>query len=213
MAIQANAEIALKYPEGIRLEDAERFQAVVSASRQMQHLTEDLLLLARTDQTIHPRPKILDISDLLRHLVQLYIPRAEYQQICLTAYLVPNIFVLGEGNQLNHLFTNLLANALKYTPHGGKVDVSLRQQRGHVFVEVRDTGIGMAPDDLEHVFDRFWRAEQSRSCAGSEVGAGLGLAIAESIAHSHHGKIQVQSQVGQGSTFTVRLPMAAANRQ
>jgi two-component system sensor histidine kinase BaeS len=101
---------------------------------------------------------------------------------------------------------NLLSNAVKYTPQGGSVAIDCSQDGGQVVLSVRDTGVGIAPGDLPHVFDRFWRADQARSRTGHRPGVGLGLAISKWIVEAHGGTIAVQSRPGRGTTFTVTLP-------
>ena len=101
---------------------------------------------------------------------------------------------------------NLVTNALRYTPSGGRIVLSARRQGGAVALAVADTGAGIAPDALPHVFDRFYRSDPARSQQDGE--SGLGLAIAKSITEAHGGKIEVQSELGRGTTFTVLLPVA-----
>lgn len=112
--------------------------------------------------------------------------------------------LVGEPVQLRRLFTNLIENALHYTPSGGVVEIKTSHAGSHLYVNVQDTGVGIAPEQIEHVFDRFWRADRSRSYHAG--GAGLGLAIAQAIAQNHGGSIAITSQLGVGSCFTVRLP-------
>lgn len=112
---------------------------------------------------------------------------------------------MGDSAQLSRLFSNLLENALQYTPEGGSVTLTLHQQNRYAIVSVRDTGIGLAPEQIAHVFDRFWRADKARS--RREGGTGLGLAIAAAIAKHHGGKITVTSELDVGSCFQVRLPL------
>jgi len=104
------------------------------------------------------------------------------------------------------LFLNLVDNAIKYTPEGGRVTLSWRREDGWVRVDVSDTGVGIPPEDLPHIFERFYRVDKARS--RERGGTGLGLSIAQWIAHAHGGRIEVESQVGQGTTFTVWLPEA-----
>jgi signal transduction histidine kinase len=104
------------------------------------------------------------------------------------------------------MLLNLVTNAIKYTPAGGTVALRLAQEDGAVVFTVADTGIGIAPGDLPHIFDRFWRADPARSRTGDRPGTGLGLAITKWIAEAHGGSITVQSRPGRGSVFTVRLP-------
>ena len=203
MAIKSNVSVALKYPDGIRPADAEKFEAIASATQQMTHLTEDLLLLARTDKAVIPNRQPVNLTQVLEQLVELYQPQAQTQQIILQAHSAKSAFTLGDAAQLSRLFTNLIMNALHYTLEGG-VEVKLSRAGQHLVVDVDDTGIGIASESLARVFDRFWRADQSRS--HWEGGSGLGLAIAQSIARSHGGTISVSSQMGVGSCFTVRLP-------
>ncbi len=102
---------------------------------------------------------------------------------------------------------NVVSNALQHTPENGKVAIRLKQMEGQALVVVEDASIGIDPKDQRHIFDRFYRVNKGRSRQSG--GSGLGLSIAQAIAASHGGKIQVQSQVGQGSTFTITLPIAS----
>jgi two-component system, OmpR family, manganese sensing sensor histidine kinase len=204
MAIKSNVKIALKYSEGMRDSDAEKFTAVDSAVSQMTHLTEDLLLLARTEQTPSKANQVVDLGMILESLLQLYTPQAEEKQINLKGYLVDYLYLLGEPVHLNRLFSNLIENALKYTPEGGTVEIQTIKEGQQLRVNVRDTGIGIEPENINHVFDRFWRGDSSRTYR--DGGSGLGLAIAQVIAQNHGGLITVSSKVGIGSCFTVRLP-------
>jgi signal transduction histidine kinase len=118
--------------------------------------------------------------------------------------------LVGDGDRLAQVFTNLVDNALKFTPAGGQVILSARQDGTEMEIEVRDTGSGIAPEALGRVFDRFYQADASRA-RRERQGAGLGLAIAREIVAAHGGKISVRSHLGQGTAFTVRLPLAQAN--
>lgn len=204
MAIKSNAAVALKYPEGIRPSDAEKFEAISSAIRQMTSITEDLLFLARNERVPQQNWERINLVALLVHLVQLYQPEAAERSIQLKADLPEFLWIMGDVAQLTRLFTNLIDNALHYTPPGGNIDVKVEHTAAYVDIHIHDTGVGIAPEHIEKVFDRFWRADRSR--AQWEGGAGLGLSIAQSIAHAHNGKITVFSQPGMGSCFSVRLP-------
>lgn len=202
MAIETNVEVALTYPESDRSKgDTEKFEAIASAASQMTHLTEDLLFLSRTNNLPKHHWEALNLTDLLDDLVQLYQPQAEKTNIRLQTDESEPLYLLGDAGQLNRLFTNLLVNALRYTPEGGRVDIERHLVGRQIVVSVKDTGLGIPPEQLERVFDRFWRAEQSR--AYQSGGSGLGLAIAQAIAQTHSGLITVTSQVGVGSCFTV----------
>lgn len=207
MAIKSNVKIALKYSEGMRDSDKAKFQSVDSAVSQMTHLTEDLLLLARTEQAPSQAHQPVDLGIILDSLLQLYTPQAEEKRIALKADVSENLYLLGDPVQLSRLFSNLIENALKYTPEGGTVEIQTGKEGYQLRVSVRDTGIGIEPENIKHVFDRFWRAKGDRHYRDSS--SGLGLAIAQAIAKHHGGLITVTSKVGIGSCFTVRLPMGA----
>ena len=223
MAIKSNAAVALKYREGMRTTDTEKFKAITSAVSQMTRLTEDLLLLARTEQIPNSDRATINLEEFLDSLVLLYKPQAQAKQIELTAHLSKlnvapgatsggtlsaGLYLLGDSVQLTQLFTNLIENALQYTPIGGKVEIQTSRSGRHLWVSVRDTGMGIAPEHLDLVFERFWRADRSRSYWAG--GSGLGLAIAQAIAKNHGGLITVTSQLGVGSCFTVRLSAGAS---
>ena len=208
MAIKSNAAVAIKYPEAIRETDLEKFQAILSATTQMSSLTEDLLLLARTDIIPNQDPSCVNLREILDNLYTLYKPQSEAKQIQIKLQLDQDLYVLGDCEQLKRLFTNLLENAINYTSVQGKIEVTNRSIGYHIYVNVKDTGVGIAPDNLDKVFDRFWRADESRTynCGGS----GLGLAIAQAIAKKHGGLITVKSELGVGSCFTIRLLSTSA---
>ena len=209
MAIKSNVSVALKYSNGMRTTDVEKFQAIASATNQMTRLTEDLLFLIRTDEAPSRDGAVISLTSILSNLVQLYKPQAEAKQIYLKTQLISSLYLLGDSVQLIRLFTNLIENALHYTPSGGIIELKTSRIGSQLYVNVRDTGIGIAQKHIEHVFERFWQADQSRSYSGE--GSGLGLAIAQAIAQNHGGLITVTSQLGVGSCFTVRLPANASN--
>jgi signal transduction histidine kinase len=204
MAIKTNAAVALRYPEGMRDLDADKFRAIKSASAQLTALTENLLLLARTDQAPLQQQEIVDLSHLLKQLLQLYQPQFEDKQIHLKIQLNDCLSVVGNKVQLSRLFTNLIDNALRYTSVGGIVEIQTTLARDRLAISVKDTGIGIAPEHLDHIFERFWQADPARAYQAG--GFGLGLAIAQGIAQNHGGKITVASELGRGSCFTVGLP-------
>jgi two-component system, OmpR family, sensor kinase len=175
-------------------------------SSRMGRLLEDLLTLARTDaapdlDTLRLRPCQFDelASDVLRTAATL----ANGQHLELVA--PEPITILGDPDRLQQLMLVLLDNALLHTPPAGTVTLSVGQSSDVATIAVADTGSGIAPEHLPHLFDRFYRADTAR--ARESGGTGLGLAIARAIAESHHGKISVASEVGKGTTFTVTLPI------
>lgn len=205
MAIASNVEVALKYPEGMRDEDCEVFAAIASATTQMTHLTEDLLMLARSDRQQIPIKSPINLSALLTDLVALYQPQAQVSGIALTSAIAPDLHLWGDRDQITRALTNLMQNALQYTPEGGQVAVNAQTNHQHIQIMVKDTGIGIAPEQLPNVFERFWRADAART--HDQGGSGLGLAITQAIVQQHGGSISVTSQPEQGSCFTVELPI------
>lgn len=137
-------------------------------------------------------------------MVLLHQPQAEAKQITFSADLEPALTVAGDPEQLKRVFQNLLSNALFYTDFGGWIKIFAHQVQTQVMIEVTDTGIGIAPENLAKIFDRFWRSDTSRSYHSG--GAGIGLAIVQTIIQQHQGNITVESQVGVGSCFRVTFP-------
>jgi OmpR-family two-component system manganese-sensing sensor histidine kinase len=210
MAIKTNAAVALKYSQGMREGDLEKFSAIASASNQMTCLTEDLLMLARLDRDIQLPKEVINLTELLQNLLILYESRIAEKALNLREDFVANLEILGDEIQLFRLFVNLLENALRYTPEQGKIIISTKQEEGKVLVRVEDTGIGIAAEDCDRIFERFWQADRARSyqdSASQLTGSGLGLAIAREIAQTHGGDISVASVVEQGTCFTVSFPI------
>jgi len=168
-------------------------------------LSTDLLFLSRLDQgRMFWRQEPINLSDLLRVAVEQISTLADEKGITLSDSLEDTLWVRGDQDHLIRLFLNLLDNALKYTPAGGKVRVTARREGSEVRVAVSDTGPGIPAEALPHLFDRFFRVDADRSRRTG--GAGLGLAIAYEIARRHGGTLTVQSREGEGTTFVVWLP-------
>lgn len=207
-AIKTSIEVMLNHPERVHPQDVKKIAFVVSAINQMNHLVEDLLFLARTDATtagaIQSRLP-LPLDEVLKEIVEVLEPQIEAKNITFNCNLRSGITVIGNASELTRLFFNLLENALQYTPKNGAVTLNMSSFDRAVVVSIADTGIGIAPEHLPLVFNRFWRADKARSYRNS--GTGLGLAIAQSIARSHGGEITVSSQIGVGSCFRVHLPV------
>ena len=145
----------------------------------------------------------IDLARLVRDACELLEPVAEDKGLSLTCDTPQTCALVGDRRMIQRILSNLLDNALKYTPAGGAVKISFLEKRGQeVVVAVQDTGIGIPPNDLPHIFERFYRCDQSRS----EPGTGLGLSLARALARAHNGDITVTSTLGQGSTFTLILP-------
>ena len=209
MAIKSNTQVALKYPAGMRDGDLDKFESIESATTQMTKLTEDLLWLARTDGNDRQKWARIDLTEVLADVLQTHQALALSKKIDLQGEVAAALFVTGDRPQLLRVFTNLVENAVHYTPDGGIVIVKAERIRQQIIVRVQDTGVGIAPEHLSKIFDRFWRADTSRT--QWEGGSGLGLAIAQSIVARHGGKITVNSEIDCGSCFTVYLLTSCTN--
>ena len=202
--IQTSTAVMQSHPDRIHPADGKKLAAIASATRQMGQLVEDLLLLARLDEAGAGHLRSLPLGELLGELAELWQVQAEQRHLHFIADLCAGQ-VMGDGPQLRRLFMNLLDNAVKYTPPGGTITLQARRQGPLWVITVQDTGPGIAPEHLTKVFDRFWRADTARA---PQRGSGLGLAIARSIAQSHRGRLTLHSEVGQGTTARVQLPVA-----
>ncbi len=205
--IQSNLDIVLDHSNEGVLDNLEWINNAHNEARRLSKLVADLLTLARSDsQAAALHMDDVDLSALLDHLVELFQTVAQAGELSLTQEIEPNIHIQGDKSRLHQLFVILLDNACKYTNPGGSIYLSLASQKGGAIVRISDTGQGIDEQDIDRVFERFYRADKARERDGAS-GAGLGLAIAKWVAEAHGGKIQLQSQVGQGTTVTVQLPL------
>ena len=204
--IRTTAELTLRRersPDTYR----EALRQVVLESERTSRLVEDLLLLARADAGL-PALSLerLELTPLVRDVCQQGQVLAEARQLQISTEAPEDpVYVEANDPALRRLLLLLLDNAVKYTPAGGRITVSVGSDSAGATVAVRDTGIGIADSALPHVFERFYRADESRNRDAG--GTGLGLAIAKWIAERHHASLEAQSVVGEGSTFRVRFPV------
>ena len=204
MAVKTNANTALKYPDGMRAGDLKKFNAIASATEQIITLAEDLLILARAEADLDSATEQIDLALLLQQIATKYQAQIDAKFMTLEVGIQADLWLQGYSNSLHRVFINLLENAIHYTLSGGKIRISADRIDRQIEIAIIDNGVGITPDDLERIFDRFWREDRSRT--RWEGGSGLGLAIARSIVEQHHGSIRVQSKLGEGSQFIVRLP-------
>ncbi len=176
-------------------------------AERMRHMVADLLDLARLDAGLRALDRSpLDLRLILSAAVERFRPRAGEKAIHLQADLAEHLPpMIGDGERLSQVVANLLDNALKHTPSGGRVVLAAAGAEGGVEVAVKDSGAGIPPDDLGRIFERFYQVDKSRARSG---GMGLGLAIAKEIVEAHGGRLRAESVVGLGSKFTVWLPLA-----
>ncbi|MCO4100970.1 sensor histidine kinase [Gemmatimonas sp.] len=208
--MRADVERAM-HPGANETEQAIALEEALQQVTRMADLVDSLLTLARADEgrfDLYREP--IELAPLAREVVETARLLGEDSGLIIEASSFENAEVLGDVTRLRQLFLNLVTNAIKYTPRGGTVEISLTRDAEVVRFAVRDTGIGIAAADLPYVFERFWRADRVRSRASERGGFGLGLAISQWIAQAHSGTLDVQSRLGRGSTFTVTLPLAGA---
>lgn len=208
MVLRAGVERSLTHPK-VPSELVDSLDETLRQINQMTELITNLLTLARADEG---RAGLVTAPADLRSYVAEAAETAELlgaEQGVQVAFTVPDRPVVAsvEAGRIRQLLLNLVTNAVKYTPAGGEVELTLGVQGGEAELVVRDSGIGIAPGDLEHVFDRFWRADPARSRTGDRPGVGLGLAIAKWIVEAHDGTISLQSRPGRGTTVRVMLPV------
>ncbi|PZO37342.1 MAG: two-component sensor histidine kinase [Shackletoniella antarctica] len=205
-AVQATTESVIRLPDISDAEARDTLQVIARQNHRLTRLVSDLLLLSRLDiQTSTPGLAccLQDVlSDIEEEMAALAIAKGIY--LWLDQPAAPPLIVIGHEEQLYRLVLNVVSNALQHTSADGKVTIRLRAVDKHALITVEDTGAGIHYNDQPRIFDRFYRIEKDRSRQSG--GAGLGLSIALAIAQAHGGDIQVKSEVGKGSCFTIQLP-------
>jgi heavy metal sensor kinase len=203
-AIRTEAEVALRKPLSVQ-EHQDLLGSILEECQRLTLLTEQLLTLAREDAGGAGMSRApVDLTNLVLGVLETMRPLAELKGVSLENQCDGALRVAGDEARLRQVFVNLLENAIKYTPAGGKVWVELGLAGPSVAVAVHDTGIGIPPEHLPHVFDRFYRVDKARTRA--EGGTGLGLSIAQKVVADHGGHIELDSTPGRGTTCTVTLP-------
>ena len=184
-------------------EQDEQVQTIVSATRRMERLIHDLLDVTKAEQgKLSIRRDAIDPTAVARDVVASHEPIAASRQIAFEASVADDLpRVCGDGDRLAQALTNLIGNAFKFTPAGGVVRLSVEQRDDKVRFEVSDTGAGIAPGDLPHLFEPFWQAKKT-----AHMGAGLGLKITRAIVEAHDGSIEVTNREGGGACFRFELP-------
>jgi heavy metal sensor kinase len=206
--LRGEAEIAL-----LKARSVEEYQHVLASQLEefdkLTKMVNQLLVLARAETgEIQWRDQTVDLSGLASSLAEQMEPIASAKNVALEAKVDSEVAVRGDSNWLERVILNMLDNAIKFTSDGGIVRLTLKPSDGWALLSVQDTGVGIPASAIPHIFDRFFRAESSRS--KHVEGVGLGLALVKWIVERHGGHIQVESQPGQGSRFTVMLPLSAA---
>jgi signal transduction histidine kinase len=200
--IRGAAELALQSDQG---PDVSR-QALAECVEESDHLLTMLntfMDIAEAETgTLRLRLERLNISALIQDTIDMYSHVAEDKRISISVDTPPEVWLTADRSRMRQVVANLLDNAVKYTPPGGRVELKVLRQDEAVVISVKDTGAGMRPDELPRIWDRLYRGDESRS----ERGLGLGLSLVRAVVQAHRGRIDVTSAIGVGSIFTVALP-------
>jgi len=202
MAMQANLEAMI---DGVVATDAEHLITVNSEVLRLGRLVEAQLKLSRLEaRMVEFNPRKLDLGLLITRLISNYTLLVESSGLVLDFSAEKEVFVYADPDMIRQVAANLISNAIRYTPEGGRIRVLVRRKQQTAELQVTDTGIGMDKKDLEAIFEKFHRAESNPN--KDSGGLGIGLAIAREIVDIHKGRIEVQSELGLGSSFTLILP-------
>jgi signal transduction histidine kinase len=203
--IQGNLEGML---DGIYQPTPEQLEATLEETRILARLVEDLRILSLAEAGELPLQQTpVDIADLVSDVFTSFSGQAEAANLELRADLPADpasILVMGDADRLDQVLSNLMANAIRHTAAGGTITLGVTATPELVRIRVQDCGEGIAPEDLPYIFDRFWRADRARTHSGG-AGSGLGLSIANQLVRAHGGKIEVESELGRGTTFQIEL--------
>lgn len=204
--IQTNLDVVLGNPQATVESQIKWLENIKIENERMSSLVSDLLLLSRADTNeAIVSMGILNLTALVLEVETTFNAVAEQHRLFLSSTVEEEIFIQGDKDRIKQLLVILIDNAIKYTAPNGKVNVSLFRNESYAAIEISDTGIGMTPEEISRVFDRFYRGKQSRLY--NSDGSGLGLSIAKLIAEEHGGRIMAESQIGKGSVFKVVMPM------
>ena len=180
-------------------------QIIFQESKRIQLLIEDLLILSKIEKDEpHITKSKINIDDLIANLLPVFKQQAEQKEIALHFEIKNNLFLQADEEKVKQIILNIFMNAINYTPRKGHVSILIKEINDTILIQLSDTGIGIEKEALPRIFERFYRIDKDRS--RETGGTGLGLAIVKHIVEAHQGKIEVKSELGQGSTFSIYLP-------
>jgi two-component Ni(II)/redox sensor kinase NrsS len=207
-SLLATAEAILRTPTSQWQDLTVMLEMLERQGRRLSYLITDLLFLSNLEQdSVNTPDQICCLNDLVSDLTEEFLELATLANIQLSWHIPSEeISVLGNEAQLYRLVSNLISNALNYTPAGGQVLVSLSKKDNIAIIQVKDTGIGISPGEQDKIWQRFYRIPVDGELTRKTTGTGLGLAIVKAIAHRHHAHLKVESSLGAGSIFTFEIP-------
>lgn len=209
MAIQATVEAMI---DGVYKADEEHLLTVNSEVQRLSRLVDALLRLSRLENRTDPmKEEVLNLGELIGSVVLAHEVLVTDSGLMIHYSAQPNVFVKGDPDMLRQAVANLISNAVRYTPEGGEIWVSVRAGDMMASITVEDTGIGLTRDEAKMVFSRFWRAESGRNRESG--GLGVGLAVVKEIVDRHGGWVQVEGEKGVGATFTMHVPIYDERRE
>ncbi len=193
--------------DGVLPPTPETFQTIHREAEHLNRLIEDLRTLSPADAgELRLTCQLVSPRDLLERTAAAHLPQARQLEISLRVTAEANLPLVNvDPERMAQVLGNLVSNALRYTPAGGEISLVATQQGNRVLLTVQDNGVGIAPDKLPYIFDRFYRGDEARQASEGE--SGLGLAIAKSLVELHGGAISVESTLGEGTTFVISLPV------
>ena len=202
LAVMGNYATMLQRPGLTEEERCEYAKAISEAARKLAQLITNILKLNKLEnQQIFPQPKEFDLGEQLCECLLVFEDAWEAKNLEIETDIQDDVRIQSDPELLSLVWSNLISNAVKFTPEGGTVGLSLKAEDGSVIVQVRDTGCGMKPETGMHIFEKFYQGDTSRATQGN----GLGLALVKRVIDILNGEIGVQSVYGEGSTFTVKL--------
>ena len=203
MAIQATVEAMV---DGVLPVDEERLMTVDSEVMRLSRLVDSLLKLSRLENRSNPnKQEKVDVGEVVSDIIATHEAYVNESGLMLAYRADPGVYVLGDPDLIRQATANLISNAVRYTDEGGGIYVRVRKGKTMASISVRDTGIGLSPEEAQMVFDRFWRADSGR---GREVGGlGVGLTVVKEIVERHNGWVQVEGRKGEGACFTLHIPL------
>lgn len=202
MAIQATVEAML---DGVYDTDPEHLSLIESEVRRLSRLVDALLKLSRLERRSQPmNEEVCDVGELAEAVVVSHEMLVQDSGLKIEAHVEGTVKAVCDKDMIKQAVANLVSNAVRYTPEGGRIDVTVRRENGWAVIDVSDTGIGLSPEEEKMVFSRFWRADSDRGRKSG--GLGIGLSVVKEIVSQHKGQIKAKGEKGVGSTFTIMLP-------